>query len=705
MSSTTGASKESSDGTNVRESRLIKNRPALGLFLLVLVSLLAGVWLLAAAQAGGSGEPPPLLPFAFLILAGVGLALAEMREPEVAGSRNPAVPVAEEGWGAVWAYLGINGLPAGVAPWQPVALLGAILLALMVLALLPRMDARANYLPVFLGWLAAILLYLVAVSPPQPATWRAWPGRLRRVWAEQRAVVLLFAGIMLVAFLARALAVGAIPYTLGGDEGSQGLEAIRVINREIRNPFTTGWLGVPTMSFVFNSISIRLLGATTFALRIPWVLVGTLTVFVTFFLVKRLTNLPLALATSALLAVYHYHIHYSRLGSNQIADPLFVALSLLFLYRALDRRSAFDWAMTGVVTGLALYFYAGARVTPVIIIAVLLYAFIRRPRQFREAHLSGIAVMFGAFLITGGPILQFAARFPDDFNARLNQVGIIQSGWLANEVAITGKSAVAILFDQFSRAALAYHYYPDRTVWYGLREPLLDPFFGALFLMGLVYGSIRMFGDERGQRLAPMVAWWWGGVLMGGMLTESPPSTQRLITTSVPACFFVALALWQLLKLADLAIAGVPRRALMALGVLAFAVVSLQTYFLDYTPQRIYGGQHAELATTLAPLLNEMDDSYYTYFVGAPWMYWGFGTTPYLAREMPGQDIIEPLSAPPAPAILPKDRGGIFVFLPQRIGELPFVQQSFPGGEIREIRAEATDGRLMATLYIVPPAP
>jgi len=700
MSSTTGASKEVSD----LEPRLIKNRPAFGLFLLVLASLLIGVGLLADAQAGGSGEPPPLLPFVFLVLAGVGLALAEVRGPETAGSRNPTTPETETRWGAIWAYLGIAGLPAGVAPWQPIALLCAILLAIIVLGQLPRMDADANYVLVFLAWLAAILLYLIAVSPPQPATWREWPGRLRRLWAEQRVAVLLLAGIILVAFLARALAVGSIPYTLGGDEGSQGLEAIRVINREIRNPFTTGWLGVPTMSFIFNSITIRLLGATTLALRIPWVLVGTLTVFVTFFLVKRLTNLPIALATGGLLAVYHYHIHYSRLGSNQIADPLFVAMSLLFLYRALDRRSAFDWALTGIVTGLALYFYAGARFTPVIIIAVLLYAFIRAPRQFREAHFSGIAVMLGAFLITGAPMLQYAARFPDDFNARLNQVGIIQSGWLTNEVAITGKGYLTILFEQFSRAALAYHYYPDRTVWYGLREPLLDPFFGALFLMGLVYGTIRMFGDTNGQRLAPMVAWWWGGVLMGGMLTESPPSTQRLITTSVPTCFFVALALWQLLKLADAAIAGVPRRALMALGVLAFAVISLQTYFLEYTPQRIYGGQHAELATTLAPLLNEMDDGYYTYFVGAPWMYWGFATTPYLAREMPGEDIVEPLSAPPAPAILPQDKGGIFVFLPQRISELALVQQSFPAGEIREIRADATDGRLMATLYIVPPS-
>ena len=108
-------------------------------------------------------------------------------------------------------------------------------------------------------------------------------------------------------------------------------------------------------------------------LRLPWALVGTATVLVTFFLVKQLKNRQLAFVAAFLVATYHYHIHFSRLGSNQIADPFFMALSLLFLYRALDKHRWLDWALAGGITGLAFYFYAGARLTAVVMAVVIGY--------------------------------------------------------------------------------------------------------------------------------------------------------------------------------------------------------------------------------------------------------------------------------------------------------------------------------------------
>jgi 4-amino-4-deoxy-L-arabinose transferase-like glycosyltransferase len=509
-------------------------------------------------------------------------------------------------------------------------------------------------------------------------------------------------GVALLALLLRLWQLHVLPYTLSGDEASQGLEAVRVIEREIRNPFTTGWLGVPTMSFFFNSLTIRLFGADVLGLRLPWVFVGTATVLITFVLVKRLKGVTLALVVMALLATYHYHIHYSRLGSNQIADPMFLALSLLLLYRGLDRRNWLDWALCGVVAGLAFYFYAGARLTPVVITAVLGYLFIRNPRQFWREHGVGLLVAAAAFIITAGPMIQYAVRFPDDFNARINQVGIIQSGWLEREVELRGESVGAILFDQFQRAALAFNYYPDRTVWYGLRQPLLDPFFGAIFLLGLIYGTLRLIGREADVRLAPMVAWWWGGMILGGMLTESPPSSQRLITLAVPTCFFIGLILWEIGQLGRQGFAWFPQRPFLLLSVMAFASISLTTYFIDYTPQRISGGPHAGLATEIAPRLNELSADHTFYFIGAPAMYWGFATLPYLVPDAEAEDILEPLTTPIDPDYSQPGRGEVYIFLPARLDELAHVQTTFPRGQIEDFYS-VVDGSLMATLYIVPP--
>ena len=662
----------------------IKNRRDLSLFLLLLLLLLAGYTIWRAALGSSPIDDPPL---AGIMAIGAGALLLWLGR-----SGNGQMMLS---WWRVQASEYDHLL------WRVTAVSLSLFFAALVLVALPDMAYNDNYLIVTLIWLLAILLFISAAAPPG-TRFTISPKQVRQLWAEQQPLLLALSGLLLLALLVRLLYVHVLPFTLSGDEASQGLEAIKVIDREIRNPFTTGWLGVPTMSFFFNSLTIRLFGPDVLGLRLPWVFVGTATVLIAFFLVRRLKGTTLALMVAALLATYHYHIHYSRLGSNQIADPMFLALSLWLLYRGLDRRNWLDWALCGTVAGLAFYFYAGARLTPVVIIVVLGYLFVLNPRQFLRDHSAGLLVGVMAFLITAGPMIQYANRFPDDFNARINQVGIIQSGWLEREVEARDEGVVGILFDQFQRAALAFNYYPDRTVWYGLRQPLLDPFFGAVFLLGLLYGTLRLMGREADVRLAPMVAWWWGGMILGGMLTESPPSSQRLITLAVPTTFFIALMLWELVQLGSRAIERFPQRPLLILAVGAFAVVSLHTYFIDYTPQRISGGPHAGLATVIAPRLNELSHEHDFYFIGAPWMYWGFATLPYLVPNAQAEDILEPLTAPLPPDFGDPERGGVYIFLPARLNEIDYVKSTFPHGQREDVHS-VVHGGLMVTLYIVPP--
>lgn len=675
------------------------SRHAVGWLLLFLANLGVGVWLL---QRSGPPQPPPIWAFILFFIAAVILLIAGTDRVKNPVPLTPSPHVAGSAGNETLISI-IKRVPL----WRWLLLLIALLSTVMLLAMLARLDRLADHRLPALLWLVAIAAYALAVSSPGRHAWRTLsPRKLRATKPERRAPLIILLAIVTAALLLRVTFLEAIPYTLAGDEASQGLEAVRVLQGEIRNPFTTGWLGVPTLSFFFNSLTVELLGMTKTALRLPWALLGSATVLAAFLLVRQLHGAPLALATAALLAFYHYHIHFSRLGSNQIADPFFVTASLYLLYRALQQRKRVAWVATGACVGLAFYFYAGARFTPVVVLALLFFIVAREPASALQAHLRGILAMAGSFLIVAAPMLQYAVRFPDDFNARLNQVGIIQSGWLERELA-NGQPLLSTLWDQFRRAALAFNYYPDRTVWYGLEAPLLDPLFGALFAVGLLYGTL-LFLWRRDRRVLPFVLWWWGGMLAGGMLTESPPSSQRLTTLTVPVCFFIASVLWQLAGLLRDAIPALSRRAfsrraLLALGVAAFALSSVHLYFFDFTPQYRYGGKHAELATTLAPILNQTDQTHDAYFVGAPWMYWGFATIPYLSPQMHGDDLLEPLTAPPAYGLLRPQRGAIFIVRPERAEELPLIQERFPQGQLHEIHSRAPNRELLATLYIIAP--
>jgi hypothetical protein len=174
----------------------------------------------------------------------------------------------------------------------------------------------------------------------------------------------------------------------------------------------------------------------------------------------------------------------------------------------------------------------------------------------------------------------------------------------------------------------------------------------------------------------------------------------RLTTTAIPVCFFIALAMWKLILLAKKAYAGLPSTVLFSIGVLLFSYISLKTYFVDFTPKRIYGGQHAELATETAPLFNELKSTNSFYFFGPPHMYWGFSTIPYLVPGADAEDIMEPITAPPSRDILISENGAVFVFVPERVEELQLVEQAFPGGDRFEI-VRAYDGRMLASIYHV----
>jgi len=66
------------------------------------------------------------------------------------------------------------------------------------------------------------------------------------------------------------------------------------------------------------------------------------------------------------------------------------------------------------------------------------------------------------------------------------------------------------------------------------------------------------------------------------------------------------------------------------------------------------------------------------YFFGAPRMYSDFGSIPFIAKDVRVQDVLEPLSGPPT--FVDPNRKPVFVFLPERLGELERVKQAYPGG-------------------------
>ncbi|MFO7678995.1 MAG: hypothetical protein R6X34_03010, partial [Chloroflexota bacterium] len=74
--------------------------------------------------------------------------------------------------------------------------------------------------------------------------------------------------------------------------------------------------------------------------------------------------------------------------------------------------------------------------------ALVLYTLlVDRRRAWSYEGAVFVATLLAVALVVALPITLFSIRHPDDYMARMNQLGIFQSGWLAREVEITGRSA------------------------------------------------------------------------------------------------------------------------------------------------------------------------------------------------------------------------------------------------------------------------
>ena len=142
----------------------------------------------------------------------------------------------------------------------------------MGLALLAGLCARQR--PQDVGFADALLAWMLGVALLLGAF---WPSRLtlaclRRdlqrgrdllAWVRENGLRLVgVALILLFGLVVRGHDLEHIPTNLGGDEGTQGAEALELVEAPMGNPFSTGWFSVPTISLLPKRLSLGAFGAT-----------------------------------------------------------------------------------------------------------------------------------------------------------------------------------------------------------------------------------------------------------------------------------------------------------------------------------------------------------------------------------------------------------------------------------------------------------
>ncbi len=631
-----------------------------------------------------------LLQGGFLVYAGMALLRLEP-------SPTPPLPTLLALYGAAAFLLGLNALTqsrfpsviaralARAASWLDTREDRALLLLQAPLLSLIAWLAAGDGLLMPSPWLAVSAwgLALASLLLGGLEFRRVLPVRMERKEA------LILGAILLFALLTRIWQLGQIPWVLAGDEASMGLSAVELIEGTWNNVFGVSWFSFPALYFTLPALSIRAFGQTVFGLRLPSVVAGVLTVGATYLYARNTFGRRAAILGAGYLAAFHFHIHFSRIGLNNIWDGIFFATVGAALWRAwtTDRRAAY--LIAGVALGLGLYFYTSTRALVVMSGIWWLIAALRQPAEVRK-RIRNLSLMVFAGVVVVLPLGLFYLSHPDHFAAPLRRVAVL-GPWLENEIVITGLPAWRILLDQFKTSALAFTSV-DLRHWYAIDHPMLFPLAASLFFLGLLRSLTRL--------LDPRYLWlllWLTAAIAAGALSESTPAAQRYVLVAPCIALLVALPLDEA---AERLLSPWPERRRVVhagLAVLLAALIwtDLSFYFGDYTPSRRFSDRNTEVAQRLAESLQGSEAGQRVYFVGAPRMgFYSISTLPYLAPDVEGLDLdedqlVELEESPPETAI--------FVFLPEHLETLEQIRERFPRGHLREVFGK--DAELLFITY------
>lgn len=501
--------------------------------------------------------------------------------------------------------------------------------------------------------------------------------------------IIFVSGLTILAFSIRIYDVTTMPFPFSGDEAAMAMESLKTIHGGMPNMFTSGLQGHPVLYFYSLGIFHRLF-EPVLAQRLLSVLIGAITIPIFYVFIRRMWGKLTAFIATAYLTTYHFHHHYSRVGMNNIGDPFIIILTLIFVWNMLNDLRKSDYIFAGLLTGASLYFYAGARLLPVLVIGFLFIGAFTQRKNLKK-YVVNVLLLLMAYCVVALPLGLFWIEHPAEFTSRIKQVGILQSGWLLYQEE-SGKETMDIALKKLDDSFGSFVLHPEHSIrFYSPPIPLIDALSLIPFLIGFIYSLVR-FWELRNLFL---LALFFGSISIGGLLTIEPHSGRFLAT--IPAISaWVAIGL---VTARDFMCFPKKLSNFLIFGALFFLMAyNSWFYFAQYSNGDYYSDWNTRAAQKLAGHMLTLPTDTKLFMHGAPHLYAGHPTSALIlnTHNYSFFDVIEDghTNKPE-----PEDASlRVFAFTPNhRKDELARLQEICPGGSLQNITNG--EGKTMVLLY------
>ncbi len=437
----------------------------------------------------------------------------------------------------------------------------------------------------------------------------------------------ILSAIVIIGCLFRTVCLGSLPAGLNQDEASIGYEAFSLAYFGIdRNGLSfpvhfISWGSGQNALYAYILIPfIKVFGLSTFSLRLPMALLGCVSIYVFYYLLKILLPNHAILGTF-FFVINPWHIEKSRwaLEANIFPD-LFLIAFLLFLI-AINGKKVY-YVLSGVVFGLATYSYGTSYfVLPVFAVAVLGLLLIQK-----KIKISDCVAFLGTIFVVSLPMIIFVLLNYSEYDS-ITFLGITIPKLYQNRQTTILNTDGAFLSSLFANIRTIFEILfvqYDGLVWNGME------FFGLTYAITtpfMVFGIIKSIHDKNKVEM-PMLVWLASSI---AMLLFIEANINRANILFIPMIYFTVRGITSLIDLAK-SKQSVKSAKILTVSVLCVLFVCFGFSYFGETHQDAVGYQFFDGAGDAMVYADENYDTVYvTSSINEPYITYLFFTqiSPY----------------------------------------------------------------------------
>ncbi len=372
---------------------------------------------------------------------------------------------------------------------------------------------------------------------------------------KQKHVVFgLLLAIMVAAFALRFANIENIPASIYPDEAQNGVDAQQANASGEYKWFYESNNGREGLFINLQALSIKIIGNTTLGLKFWSIVFGTLTVLGVFLLAYELfQNYAAGLIGAYLTAFSYWGINFSRIGFRAVMVPFILSFAFYFLFKGLRTRKFHDFILAGFIYGLGLHTYIAFRVSPLVLIVLLVSLTITRKRFLAEYWKHILVFAIAMFIASAPMLLDFFHYHPEHYASRTSEISALNP-------AVNKDHLLSTVARTFGLSLAKYNFWGDQNIRQNYPPyPILNPLTGIAFLAGLIYIFIKFFHlawvrfkkgirDERLDVCAFLLAWFFALLIPEFLANEGNPHALRSIGTLPVVMIIAAIPLMWLIN-------------------------------------------------------------------------------------------------------------------------------------------------------------